>query len=135
MGALVSKSPTSLIPLAPSFRRHSPLDLFQLPIAAVSLTDCDRQWFKSRVGVEHDSIPRMRAPCGQVADSSEVLVLPDLREDAYYRDSLLAASGIRYYAGAPLITTGGHCLGAICILGTEPRTTTEQDARHAKLLP
>ncbi|MTV40046.1 putative bifunctional diguanylate cyclase/phosphodiesterase [Duganella radicis] len=102
-------------------------NLFQLPIAAVSLTDSDRQWFKSRVGVGHDSIPRMRAPCGQVADSSEVLVLPDLREDDYYRDSLLAASGIRYYAGAPLITTDGHCLGAICVLGTEPRATTEQE--------
>jgi EAL domain-containing protein (putative c-di-GMP-specific phosphodiesterase class I)/GGDEF domain-containing protein len=102
-------------------------NLFQLPIAAVSLTDSDRQWFKSRVGVEHDSIPRMGAPCGQVADSSEVLVLPDLQEDEHYRESLLAASGIRYYAGAPLITTDGHCLGAICVLGTEPRATTEQE--------
>ena len=38
--------------------------LFDLPIAAVSLTDADRQWFKSRVGVEHTSIPRLHAPCG-----------------------------------------------------------------------
>jgi GAF domain-containing protein len=37
--------------------------LFQLPVAAVSLTDSDRQWFKSRVGVEHSTIPRMKAPC------------------------------------------------------------------------
>jgi EAL domain-containing protein (putative c-di-GMP-specific phosphodiesterase class I)/GGDEF domain-containing protein len=102
-------------------------NLFQLPIAAVSLTDADRQWFKSRVGVEHTSIPRLRAPCGQVADDSGLLVIADLLLDDYYRDSPLAASGIRYYAGAPLITADGHCLGAMCVLGTEPRDTTPQE--------
>jgi GAF domain-containing protein len=37
--------------------------IFGLPVSAVSLTDHDRQWFKSRVGVEHSSIPRDKAPC------------------------------------------------------------------------
>jgi EAL domain-containing protein (putative c-di-GMP-specific phosphodiesterase class I)/GGDEF domain-containing protein len=101
--------------------------LFNLPIAAVSLTDANRQWFKSRVGVEHTSIPRMRAPCGRVADSSELLIVPDLLKDDCFRDSPLAASGIRYYAGAPLTTQDGHCLGAMCVLGTEPRDTTPQE--------
>ncbi|WP_332856016.1 sensor domain-containing phosphodiesterase [Duganella sp. S19_KUP01_CR8] len=101
--------------------------MFKLPIAAISLTDTDRQWFKSRVGVEHTSIPRLRAPCGNVADCGELLVIPDLLEDAYFRDSPLAASGIRYYAGAPLITAEGHCLGAMCVLGKEPRDTTPQE--------
>jgi EAL domain-containing protein (putative c-di-GMP-specific phosphodiesterase class I)/GGDEF domain-containing protein len=101
--------------------------VFKLPVAAISLTDADRQWFKSRVGVEHTSIPRLRAPCGQVADSSDVLVIPDLLTDDFYRDSPLAASGIRYYAGAPLTTTDGHCLGAMCVLGTEPRDTTPEE--------
>jgi EAL domain-containing protein (putative c-di-GMP-specific phosphodiesterase class I)/GGDEF domain-containing protein len=101
--------------------------LFKLPIAAVSLTDADRQWFKSRVGVEHDTIPRLRAPCGQVADSGDVLVIPDLLEDDVYRDSVLASNGIRYYAGAPLTTSDGHCLGAMCVLGTEPRDTTPEE--------
>jgi EAL domain-containing protein (putative c-di-GMP-specific phosphodiesterase class I)/GGDEF domain-containing protein len=101
--------------------------LFGLPIAAVSLTDANRQWFKSRVGVEHTSIPRMRAPCGNVADSGDLLVVEDLLQDEYYRDSPLAASGIRYYAGAPLTTADGHCLGAMCVLGTEPRQTTPDE--------
>ncbi len=101
--------------------------VFNLPIAAVSLTDSNRQWFKSRVGVEHDSIPRFQAPCGQVADESEMLVVPDLLDDDHYRDSLLAGSGVRFYAGAPLITTDGYCLGAMCVLGTEPRGITEAE--------
>ncbi|MGN7159513.1 hypothetical protein [Sphingomonas solaris] len=50
--------------------------IFNLPISAVSLTDRDRQWFKSRVGVEHSSIPRDKAPCAQVAETTEVLVIP-----------------------------------------------------------
>ena len=99
--------------------------LFGLPIAAVSLTDVDRQWFKSRVGVDHCAIPRDKAPCGQVADSRSVLVIPDLEADDFYRDSTLAASGVRFYAGAPLLTRDGHCLGAMCVLGTEPRTISD----------
>jgi EAL domain-containing protein (putative c-di-GMP-specific phosphodiesterase class I)/GGDEF domain-containing protein len=101
--------------------------LFDLPIAAISLTDVDRQWFKSRVGIDRDSIPRMHAPCGAVTDTSAVLVVPDLLRDGYYRDSPLAASGVRYYAGAPLITADGHCLGAICVLGLEARATSDEE--------
>jgi len=101
--------------------------MFDLPIAAVSLTDSDRQWFKSRVGVEHDSIPRMKAPCGQVADEGEMLVIPDLALDCHYRASVLAESGIRFYAGAPLITKDGYCLGAMCVLGPEPRAISERE--------
>ena len=100
---------------------------FNLPIAAVSLTDTDRQWFKSRVGIEHASIARMKAPCGEVADGSDVLVIGDLLADAHYCDSPLAAGGVRYYAGAPLITQDGHCLGALCVLGTAPRETTAEE--------
>lgn len=96
--------------------------IFNLPIAAVSLTDRDRQWFKSRVGVDHCSIPREKAPCGQVAKSADVLVIPDFAQDACYADSLLGRSGIRFYAGAPLVTREGYGLGALCVLGTEPRT-------------
>src|SRR5687768_731688 len=61
--------------------------LFQLPIAAVSLTDVDRQWFKSRVGVEHAAIPRLKAPCAAVAETGALLAVPDLLEDACFRDS------------------------------------------------
>ncbi|MGI4807767.1 MAG: sensor domain-containing phosphodiesterase [Janthinobacterium lividum] len=101
--------------------------LFNLPIAAVSLTDHNRQWFKSRVGVAHCSIPREKAPCAQVADSSECVVLPDLLADDCYRDSPLAQSGIRFYAGAPLTTREGFCLGAMCVLGTEPRQVSSAE--------
>lgn len=101
--------------------------LFGLPIAAVSLTDSDRQWFKSRVGVDHFEIPREKAPCAEVATTNQALVIEDLLADDCYSDSLLAQSGIRFYAGHPLVTRDGFGLGALCVLGVEPRTVGEDE--------
>lgn len=101
--------------------------LFGLPIAAVSLTDENRQWFKSRVGVDHWEIPREKAPCADVCNSSHLLIIPDLLNSDCYQDSYLANSGIRFYAGAPLVTREGHTLGAMCVLGSQPREVSEQE--------
>ena len=101
--------------------------IFGLPVAAISLTDRDRQWFKSRVGIDHDGIPREKAPCAQVAESTELLVIEDFKADAYYADSLLARTGTRFYAGAPLVTSNGYGLGSLCVLGTEPRQATSAE--------
>lgn len=104
--------------------------IFGLPVAAVSLTDRDRQWFKSRVGVDHCSIPRDKAPCAQVAESTEPLVIEDMAANPCYADSVLGRAGTRFYAGAPLITSDGFGLGALCVLGSEPRqiSSTELSA-------
>jgi EAL domain-containing protein (putative c-di-GMP-specific phosphodiesterase class I)/GAF domain-containing protein len=101
--------------------------IFGLPIAAVSLTDRDRQWFKSRVGVEHDSIPRDKAPCSEVAEAGGLLVIEDFATHPCYADSLLAEHGTRFYAGAPLVTSDGYGLGALCVIGTEPRVATPDE--------
>jgi GAF domain-containing protein len=101
--------------------------IFGLPIAAISLTDRDRQWFKSRVGVSHCSIPRFKAPCAEVAEIADTVLIPDLQADSCYRTSVLADQGIRFYAGASLTTREGHSLGALCVLGTEPRQASDQE--------
>ncbi|GGI67136.1 sensor domain-containing phosphodiesterase [Polymorphobacter multimanifer] len=101
--------------------------IFGLPMAAISLTDRDRQWFKSRVGIGHSSIPRFKAPCAQVAGSKEVLVIEDLHGDPTYCDSLLGRNGTRFYAGVPLVTSDGYGLGSLCVLGTAPRTASESE--------
>ena len=101
--------------------------MFDLPIAAVSLTDVDRQWFKSRVGVEHDSIQRQKAPCAEVAVTQGVLVVPDLADCVRYADNPLAQGGVRFYAGAPLTTRDGYGLGALCVLGSQARDFSAED--------
>lgn len=103
--------------------------LFNLPVAAVSLTDVDRQWFKSKVGVDHTVIAREEAPCSRVTESMRLLVIPDLLASREFRNGVLANSGVRFYAGAPLITSEGFCIGAMYVLGNEPRQVTEQETQ------
>ena len=101
--------------------------IFGLPIAAVSLTDEDRQWFMSRVGVAGTQIDRYRAPCAEVAETTRALVIPDLLAHPTYAHSRLAENGTRFYAGAPLVTRDGYGLGSLCVLGTEPREATADE--------
>ncbi|NYZ63248.1 GGDEF and EAL domain-containing protein [Luteimonas sp. SJ-16] len=101
--------------------------LFAAPIAAVSLTDAHRQWFKSHVGTAGREIPRELAPCAEVTARGDVLMVSDLQQDPRFRDSVLARSGIRFYAGAPLVTRDGHTLGAMCVLDQHPREASEDE--------
>lgn len=103
--------------------------LFNVPVAAISLTDTDRQWFKSRVGVAHEQCARVGAPCATVTDTADVLVVPDLLLHPVHKHSYLVPDGIRFYAGAPLTTSDGYTLGAMCVLGTEPRDVTPAECR------
>ena len=106
--------------------------LFAMPISAVSLTDRDRQWFKSHVGTGGREIPRAQAPCAVVSTSREFLVVPDLLDDVRFADSPLTRSGVRFYAGAPLITRDGYGLGAMCVLDTLPRIITPDQVQSLR---
>jgi len=116
-------------PASESFDRITRMasQIFGLPVAAVSLTDRDRQWFKSRVGIDHCSIPREKAPCAEVAEATQPLVVEDLLASPCYADCVLSRAGTRFYAGAPLITSDGYVLGALCVLGTEPRQASASE--------
>ncbi len=116
-------------PASESFDRITRMasQIFGLPVAAVSLTDHDRQWFKSRVGVDHCSIPRAGAPCAEVAQTTQLLVIEDFLDDPDYVQSPLGRAGTRFYAGAPLVTNDGYGLGALCVLGTEPRKASSAE--------
>ena len=95
--------------------------LLEAPVSTISLTDGDRQWFKSKVGVDLHEIPREQAPCAYAIHGSEVFVVPDLLNDERFATSPLAQVGIRFYAGAPLVTRSGHGLGTICVVDDKPR--------------
>lgn len=103
--------------------------LLEAPVSTISLTDHDRQWFKSRVGVDLSEIPREQAPCSYAIQGRAVFVVPDMLEDARFAASPLAQAGIRFYAGAPLFTRAGHGLGTLAVVDTRPRMLAADEER------
>ncbi|HEY4253745.1 MAG TPA: sensor domain-containing diguanylate cyclase [Roseomonas sp.] len=94
------------------------------PMAAVALVDANRQWFKSRMGIEITETRRDQAFSTHAILSPEgMLVVPDARRDARFANNLMVtdAPHIRFYAAAPLVSPEGHALGTLCIADRVPR--------------
>ena len=106
------------------------------PIAAVSLIDSDRQWFKARVGLDVSETPRADAFCAYTILSDEVLWVEDATGDARFVDNALVTGdfGLRHYAGAPIYGPGGHRLGALCVIDRAPRAFDAEAAERLKSL-
>lgn len=107
--------------------------LLDVPIALVTLLDHDRQWFKSRHGLEETTeTPRDQAFCSHTIMRDEVFIVPDAHDNPKFRNNPLVTGPpyIRFYAGAPLITPDGFRLGSLCAIDRRPRkglTDDEQD--------
>lgn len=94
------------------------------PIAMISLTDADRQWFKARVGLEVEAVHRDLGFCGHaILRPGEAMMVPDAALDERFADNPLvrADHGIRFYAGMPLVNPEGYALGTLCIIDHQPR--------------
>lgn len=103
--------------------------LFGTPMAAVSLIDERRQWFKSRVGLVIAEVPREHAFCQHTIAAPDVMVVPDATCDTRFDANPLVQGEphIRFYAGAPLVTRDGHAIGALCVLDDKPRLMADAD--------
>lgn len=105
--------------------------LFGVKIALVSLIDADRQWFKSRQGLDVCETSRNISFCGHAILASDIFEVSDASLDVRFADNPLVteAPHIRFYAGAPLSSSDGFRLGTLCIIDTEPRQLAPADRR------
>ena len=91
----------------------------ETPIALITIVDRDRQWFKANYGLTWLQVtPRDVSFCARAILEPETMVVADASRDARFADNPLVTGppGIRFYAGAPLITAAGHALGTLCAI-------------------
>ncbi|WP_394221355.1 ATP-binding protein [Alteromonas gracilis] len=108
----------------------------ETPIALISLVDPDRQWFKSRVGLDAEETSREIAFCSHAILQEDVFEIPNACEDPRFFDNPLVtgAPDIRFYAGAPLITPSGHAIGTLCAIDRKPRKLSESQKASLQTL-
>lgn len=110
--------------------------VFDVPIALITLVDEERQWFKAKVGLGVTETPRDHAFCAHAILAQETMVVPDATHDARFADNPLVTAdpSIRFYAGAPLLTPDGHGLGTFCVIDSKPHVTSPMEASQIRIL-
>lgn len=102
-----------------------------VPMAAVSLIDEDRQWFKARSGIDIADTPRDISFCTHTIQQRDPMIITDATKDARFAANplVLGDPKIRSYAGIPLRTSDGYNIGSLCAIDTRARefSTTEID--------
>jgi signal transduction histidine kinase/CheY-like chemotaxis protein len=111
-------------------------EVCQCPISQISFVDKERQWFKAKKGIEENETSRDVSFCGHTILSDDLFTVEDATNDSRFADNPLVTEGLKvnFYMGAPIISSSGHALGAICVLDQKPRTLSEDQKKTLKRL-
>ena len=105
---------------------------FGVPIALVTFMDTNRNFFKARGNLLMSETPRDISFCAHTILNDDVLVVEDATTDERFAENPFVVGDfhLRFYAGAPLITSSGYRIGTVCLLDTKPRQSfSAEDTR------
>lgn len=98
-------------------------ELFDTPLAAVSIIDRDRQWFPAFHGADVEETARDVAFCAHtILTPGQTTIVPNAAEDPRFAENPMVTGDpfVRFYIGAPLVTRDGAALGALCAVDSKP---------------
>ena len=102
-----------------------------MPIVVISLVDANRQWFKSKQGIDTLETPRDISFCTHAIEGNEPLIIRNALDDPRFVDNPLVTGEphIRFYVGIPLKTPSGHNIGTLCAIDQKPRDLSIDEIR------
>lgn len=108
--------------------------LIGTPIAAISLIDGNRQWFKSVQGFDATETSREISFCGHTILGDGPFVIEDATKDQRFTDNPIVTGpmALRFYAGIPVRSPEGFKIGSLCVIDREPRTLTPSQMEDLK---
>lgn len=103
----------------------------ECPIALITILGSQRQWFKSRIGIDLMETPRDWAFCNHAIAQDGPLMVEDAQSDPRFAANpmVTGAAHIRFYAGIALRDAGGQPLGTLCVLDREPRRLRDREMK------
>lgn len=110
--------------------------LLDAPMAAISIVDADKIWYVSKYGIEKEYVSKEEGICAFDGDSGELFFVEDALQSERLKNHPMVAgqSGVRFYAGVPLVNGEGKRLGSLCVMDHRPKPFTNEQRRLLELV-